>query len=38
MGMTIGGFDFEDTLLNGEERDIECSTSKVEDENVSFLS
>jgi hypothetical protein len=34
MGVTGGGLDLEDALLNGEERDIERTTTEVEDENV----
>jgi len=36
MGVTIGGLDLEDTFLNGEEGDIESTTSEIEDENVAF--
>ena len=38
MGVTIGGLNLEDTFLNGEEGDIESTTSKIEDEDVLFLS
>ena len=31
-----GGLDLEDTLLDGEERHIECTTTQVEDENVAL--
>ena len=34
MGVTIGGLDLENTVLNGEERHIESATSEIEDENV----
>jgi len=34
VGVTGSGLDLEDTLLNGEERDIECTTSEIEDEDV----
>lgn len=36
--MSVAGsrLDLEDTLLNGEERYIESSTTKVEDENIAF--
>jgi hypothetical protein len=34
VGVTGSGLDLEDALLNGEERDIEGTTTKVEDENV----
>ena len=36
MGITSGGLDFENTLLNSEERDIESSSTKIEDEDVAF--
>jgi hypothetical protein len=36
MGVTISGLDLEDTFLNGEEGDIESTTSEIEDENVAF--
>lgn len=38
MSVTIGGLDLENTLLDGEKRDIEGTTSKIENENVSLLS
>ena len=38
MSVTIGGLDLENNLLNGEKRDIEGTTSKIETENVSLLS
>ena len=34
VSVSSGGLDLEDTLLNGEERDIESSSSEIEDENV----
>jgi len=34
MGVTIGGLDLEDTILNLEEGDIESATTEIEDENV----
>ena len=37
VSMTVGGLDLEDTLLDGKERDIEGTTSKIEDEDVSLL-
>jgi len=37
MGVTVGGFDLEDTFLNGEEGDIESTSSKIEDEDVLLL-
>ena len=36
MGITSSGLDLKNTLLNGEERDIESSSSKIEDEDVSL--
>ena len=36
VGVTSGGLDLEDTLLNGQEGDIESSTSEIEDENVAL--
>ena len=30
------GLDLEDTLLDGEERDIESTTTKIEDEDVAL--
>ena len=38
MGVTVGGLNLEDTFLNGEEGDIESTTSKIEDEDVLLLS
>jgi len=37
MGVTVGSLDLEDTVLNGEEGDIEGTTSEIEDEHVSLL-
>lgn len=34
MSVSSGGLDLEDTLLDGEERDIEGSSSEIEDEDV----
>ena len=34
MGVTVGGLNLEDTLVNGEEGDIEGTTSEIEDEDV----
>ena len=36
VGVTSSGLDLEDTLLNGEERNIKGSTTKIEDENVAL--
>lgn len=36
MSVTGSGLDLEDTLLNGQERDIEGTTTKIEDENVAL--
>ena len=36
MGITSGGLDFENTLLNSEERDVESSSTEIEDEDVAF--
>jgi len=36
MGVTVGGLDFENTVLNGEEGDIEGTTTEIEDENIAF--
>jgi len=38
MGVTVGGFDLEDTFFNCKEGDIESTTSKIEDEDVLLLS
>jgi hypothetical protein len=37
MGVTVGGLNLENTVLNGEEGDIEGTTSKIEDENGFLL-
>jgi len=37
MGVTVGGFDLEDTFLNGEEGDIESTSTEIEDKNVLLL-
>jgi len=37
MGVTIGGFYLEDTFLDGKEGDIESTSTKIEDEDVSLL-
>ena len=34
MGVTVSGLNLEDTLVNGEDGDIESTTSKIEDEDV----
>ena len=36
VSVTGGGLDLEDTLLNGQERDIESTTTKIEDEDVAL--
>ena len=36
VSITSGGLDLEDTLLDGEERDIESSSSQVEDQHVAL--
>src|SRR5690606_2564043 len=36
VSVTSSGLDLEDTILNGKERDIESSSSKIEDENVAL--
>ena len=36
MGVTSGGLDLEDTLLNGQERHIEGTTTQIEDEDVAL--
>jgi hypothetical protein len=36
VGVTGSGLDLEDTLLNGEERDIESSSTEIEDEDVAL--
>jgi len=37
MGVTVGGFNLEDTFLNGEEGNIESTSTEIEDEDVLFL-
>ena len=34
MGVTSCGFYFEDAFLNGKKRNIKCSTTRIEDEDV----
>jgi len=36
MSVTVSGLDLEDTVLNGEEGDIESATTEIEDEDVSL--
>merc|ERR1719281_1429055 len=36
MGVTVGSLDFENTFLDGEEGDIEGSTTEIEDEDVAL--
>ena len=36
MGVTSGGLDFEDTLLNGQEGNIKGTTTQVEDEDIAL--
>jgi len=36
MGITSGGFDFEDTIIDGQNGDIESSTSEIENKDVSL--
>jgi hypothetical protein len=38
MGVTGGGLDLEDTLFNGEEGDIESTTTKIEDQDIALAS
>lgn len=38
MGVTSGGLDFEDTVVDGQEEDIESSSTKIEDVNVALAS
>jgi hypothetical protein len=38
VSVTIGSLDFENTFLNSKERNIESTTSKIENENISLLS
>jgi hypothetical protein len=37
MSVAISSFDLEDTFLNGEEGDIESTTTKIEDKDISLL-
>jgi len=37
MGMAVGSLDLEDTLLNGKQGNIESTTTKIEDQDVSLL-
>ena len=36
VSVTSGGLDFEDTLLDGQEGNIECSSSEIEDEDITL--
>mmetsp|Transcript_20083 Transcript_20083/g.17205 ORF Transcript_20083/g.17205 Transcript_20083/m.17205 type:complete len:108 (-) Transcript_20083:418-741(-) len=36
MGITTGGFNFENTIFDGQKGNIESTTSEIEDEDVSF--
>ena len=36
MSVSVGGFHFEDSILNGEERHVKSATTKIEDEHVSL--
>ena len=36
MGVTVGGLNIEDTFINGEDGDIEGTTTEIEDEDVTF--
>ena len=36
MGVTSGGLDLEDTLLDSEEQNIESSSPEIEDEDVAL--
>jgi hypothetical protein len=38
VGITSSSLDLENTLLNGKERDIKGSSSKIENENIAFPS
>mmetsp|Transcript_28186 Transcript_28186/g.60463 ORF Transcript_28186/g.60463 Transcript_28186/m.60463 type:complete len:273 (-) Transcript_28186:55-873(-) len=38
MGITVGGQNFEDTGIDGQQSDIECSSSKIENKDVGFSS
>ncbi|KZV13465.1 hypothetical protein WN66_00079 [Saccharomyces cerevisiae] len=37
MGVTSGGLNFKDTVFNGQQRDIESTTTQVENQDVFFL-
>jgi len=37
VSVTISSFDFEDTFFNGKERNIKSTTTKIENEDVSFF-
>lgn len=36
MGITGSGFNFKDTVIDGQEGNIEGTTAQIEDQNVSF--
>ncbi len=36
MGVSGSGYDFENSVINGENTDIESSTSEIENENIFF--
>jgi len=36
MSITSSGFDFEDTIFNGEDGYIKSTTTKIEDEDITF--
>jgi len=36
VSVTCSGLDLKDTFLNGQEGDIECTTTKIEDEDVAL--
>lgn len=38
MGISRGGNDLKDSVIDGQQRDIECSTTEIEDKNVLLLS
>ena len=38
MGISSSSLDFEDTIINSQEGNIECSSSEIEDKDVSFSS
>jgi hypothetical protein len=38
VGVTGGGLDFEDTLLEGQEGDVEISSTEIEDQDVALTS